>query len=110
MGSRIARFEGDAKHAALEEYVPGAIAEQLATGGSLESGERNVTILFVDIWSALGDTTNLAARLQGLTRDLDVNVIIDEATKRSAGHSAAMFRAQEGQAIRGRGAENIHVY
>ncbi len=33
----------------LRRYVPGAIAEQLSSGGELASGEREVTVLFVDI-------------------------------------------------------------
>ena len=33
----------------LRRYVPGAIAEQLASGAELASGEREVSVLFVDI-------------------------------------------------------------
>ena len=29
------------------------------------------------IWSAIGNTTNLAARLQSLTRELDASLVID---------------------------------
>ncbi len=41
--------EGRAMQASLRRYVPGAIAEQLSAGGELVSGEREVTVLFVDI-------------------------------------------------------------
>src|SRR4030095_10685813 len=30
-------------------FVPGAIAEEIAGGGSLEEGEREVSVLFVDV-------------------------------------------------------------
>jgi class 3 adenylate cyclase len=33
----------------LRRYVPGAIAEQLSAGAELVSGEREVSVLFVDI-------------------------------------------------------------
>jgi class 3 adenylate cyclase len=36
---------------ALRRYVPGAVAEELASGRALEAGERDVSILFVDLRS-----------------------------------------------------------
>ena len=33
----------------LRRYVPGVVADQIAAGGELESSEREVTVLFVDI-------------------------------------------------------------
>ena len=41
--------EALAMQQSLRRYVPGAIAEQLAGGAELASGEREVTVLFVDI-------------------------------------------------------------
>ena len=35
--------------ASLRRYVPGAVADELASGRELESREREVTVLFVDI-------------------------------------------------------------
>jgi class 3 adenylate cyclase len=54
------------------------------------------------IWTALGNTTNLASRLQSLTRDLDAAMIIDEATWRRAGSEAQLFRPAPETEIRGR--------
>jgi len=199
----------------LRRFVPGAIAEELASGGSLEEGEREVSVLFVDvrgytsfaerrgapeifdsvnrytravsdvvlrhggvvvefngdgmmavfgaprplprkeeaalraareiaaevgaleiagtrlsvgvgvasgrafvgsvraidrnIWSALGNTTNLAARLEKLTRDLDVQVAVDAATWSASGPFGDGFEARPGQRIRGR-ADPVDVY
>jgi class 3 adenylate cyclase len=53
-------------------------------------------------WSALGDTTNLASRLQALTRELDAWIVLDERTWRRAGEEAAAFEACGATAIRGR--------
>jgi class 3 adenylate cyclase len=36
------------------------------------------------IWSAIGNTTNLAARLQQRTRELDASIVIDGATRSGA--------------------------
>jgi class 3 adenylate cyclase len=36
---------------ALRRYVPGAVAEQLASGREVEAGERDVSVLFVDLRS-----------------------------------------------------------
>jgi class 3 adenylate cyclase len=54
------------------------------------------------IWSAIGNTTNLAARLQGLTRELDAAVVIDAATWERAQHAAAGFARKAEVPIRGR--------
>lgn len=215
MAAELQRFDaerlierGRELQAAFRRYVPGAVAEQIETGAPLEAGEREVTVLFVDIrgytrfsegsepleifstvnrytqlvsrvvrdnggtvvefngdgmmavfgapraleqkeraavitateilaglddcftaddeqiavgigaatgrafvgsiqaadrliWSALGNTTNLAARLQALTRDLDVAAVIDEATWRAAGPLQSSFERRAGVRIRG---------
>jgi class 3 adenylate cyclase len=187
---------------ALRRYVPGAVAEELAGGRDLESTEREVTVLFVDmrgytsfaerrspreifstldaytekvsrilgehggsivefngdgllavfgaprplerkeraaveaareifdeltgelavgigiatgigfvgnirgsdrmIWSVVGNPTNLAARLQTQTRDLDAAIAIDAVTRERAGYVCADFAAHHALRIRGR--------
>jgi len=75
-----------------------AVGIGAATGrafvGSIQAADRS-------IWSALGNTTNLAARLQELTRDLDVAAVIDEATWRAAGPLQSSFERRAGVRIRG---------
>ena len=70
----------------------------IATGeafvGSIQAADRM-------IWSALGNTTNLAARLQALTRELGAGAVIDEATWRRAGPLAGRFVRRPGVRIRG---------
>ena len=62
------------------------------------------------IWTALGNTTNLAARLQSLTRDLDAEMVIDLATWRAAGESAADFERRGQLPIRGRSlSEDVYI-
>jgi class 3 adenylate cyclase len=56
------------------------------------------------IWVALGNTTNLAARLEGKTRDLDVSVIVDSATHEAAGSVAQGFVHQTHLRVKGRSA------
>jgi class 3 adenylate cyclase len=41
--------QGRTMQEALRRYVPGSVAEQIASGQPLESAEREVTVLFVDI-------------------------------------------------------------
>ena len=76
-----------------------AVGVGVATGaafvGNIEAADRV-------IWSAIGSTTNLAARLQTLTRTLDVGVLIDAMSHERAGESASDFAAYENVAIRGR--------
>jgi class 3 adenylate cyclase len=62
------------------------------------------------IWSAIGNTTNLAARLQGLARDLDADVVIDGATRRRAGPAADGVELHPRLAIRGlRDAHDVYA-
>jgi len=53
------------------------------------------------IWTAVGNTINLAARLQALTRDLDAAIIIDAATWKAASYVAADFVCRTDVPIRG---------
>jgi class 3 adenylate cyclase len=165
--------EGREMQESLRRYVPGAVAEQLPSGAELTSGEREVSVLFVDlrgyvgfaerrraeeifstvnrytetvsqivqmhagnvvefaqggptklsvgvgiatgeafvgniqavdrmIWSAIGNTTNLAARLQSLTRDLDALLVIDGGTWERAQPAAEDFEKRSEVPIRGR--------
>jgi class 3 adenylate cyclase len=75
----------------------GSVGVGIATGpafvGNIQAVDRK-------IWSAIGNTTNLAARFQALTRDLGASIVIDEAT-RSAAEAAGDFAAHEGTPIRG---------
>jgi class 3 adenylate cyclase len=54
------------------------------------------------IWSAIGNTTNLAARLQSLTRELDASLVTDGGTWERARHAAADFEKRPDVPIRGR--------
>jgi class 3 adenylate cyclase len=70
----------------------------LATGtayvGPIRSADRH-------IWSAIGNTTNLAARLQALSRELGSPVVIDAETHRAAGDGARDFEPRVATEIRG---------
>jgi len=71
----------------------------IATGesyvGNIQSADRL-------IWSAVGNTTNLASRLQKLTHELGTPVVIDEPTWRSAGSLVRDFERHPATLIRGR--------
>ena len=60
------------------------IATGLAYAGNIRAADRW-------IWSVIGDTPNLAARLQALTRDLDASIAADEPTRGAAGYVCADF-------------------
>jgi class 3 adenylate cyclase len=126
-GGSVVEFNGDGmmavfgaprelahkEHAAVEagrEIVAavGALrvdGAQLSVGVGIATGEAFVgNIRAVDrmIWSAIGNTTNLAARLQGLTRELDAAVVVDGATWQRAQAAAADFEKRPAVPIRGR--------
>ncbi|MBI1814784.1 MAG: zinc ribbon domain-containing protein [Deltaproteobacteria bacterium] len=80
----------------------------IATGpafvGNIQSSDRF-------IWTVIGDTVNLAARLQSMTRELNAAVAIDDTTYRRAGReTCAQFVRHADLAIRGRAqAETVYV-
>jgi class 3 adenylate cyclase len=71
----------------------------IATGkafvGNIHSADRL-------IWSAIGDTTNLAARLQTLSRELNAAIVVDSTTRAGAGNAAEDFEQFDKMQIRGR--------
>lgn len=71
----------------------------MATGEALVGNVQAADRL---IWSAIGNTTNLAARLQGLTRHLDADIVIDTATFEAVGSAAPDFERHDHVRIRGR--------
>ncbi len=90
---------------ALAVEDPAGGSSKLAVGVGIATGEAFVgNIQAVDrmIWSAIGNTTNLAARLQSLTRDLDASLVIDHATWERAQPAAAGFEKRADVPIRGR--------
>jgi class 3 adenylate cyclase len=78
------------------------VASGPAFVGSVRAVDRN-------IWSALGNTTNLAARLEKLTRDLDAAIAIDAATWAASGPAGTGFEPRPDQRIRGR-TDPVDVY
>ncbi len=79
--------------AAVEVGVGVATGEAFV--GTIRSVERQ-------IWTVLGNTTNLAARLEAMTRELDAAVVIDHVTAARAGDAAEDFAALGPTAVRGR--------
>ena len=88
----IAWSNGGARESLLRVGV--GIATGAAYVGAIRSVDRY-------IWSAIGNTTNLAARLQSLTRDLDAPIVIDAATRLAAGDAARDFVEHRSTPIRG---------
>jgi adenylate cyclase len=76
-----------------------AVGIGVATGPAFVGSIRSTDRL---IWSAVGSTTNLASRLQSLTRELDASLAIDETTRERAGYVCADFVRNSRLPIRGR--------
>lgn len=92
--------------------VPGAVGPGTQVGVGIATGESYVgSIRAVDrlIWSALGNTTNLAARLQDLTRTYDADIAIEGNTRAAAMDATADFDPRPAQSVRGR-SERIDIY
>jgi class 3 adenylate cyclase len=88
---RAARAVSDAIPALDVRGADGA-PHQLDVGVGVATGPAYVGPLKTvdrEIWVALGNTSNLSARLEGATRDLDVAVVIDAPT-----HAAAQAAEQ----------------
>jgi len=69
----------------------------------------NVRAVDRSIWVALGNTTNLAARLERMTRELGAAVVIDVETHKASGIVSRDFGLAPDQGVRGR-SERIDVY
>jgi adenylate cyclase len=135
-GGTVVEFNGDGmmavfgapedlaqkEHAAVaagREIIDAVRALDLADGGRLDAGVGIATgrafvgnIRSADrwIWSAIGNTPNLAARLQALTRDLDAAVAVDTPTWLAAGAASAAFELRAQVPIRGRRrTEDVYV-
>jgi class 3 adenylate cyclase len=95
---------------ALEGLDAGAGAPRISVGVGIATGEAYVgDIRSADrmIWSAVGNTTNLAARLQQLTRDWNAAIVIDARTREAAGAAAERFEPRGHTTIRGRRQEEV---
>ena len=88
--------------------APLAVGVGIGTGpafvGNIQSSDRF-------IWTVIGNTVNLAARLQSLTRELDAAVAIDDTTfRRAGGETCAAFVRHADLPIRGRAQpETVHA-
>jgi len=129
-GGQVVEFHGDGLMAvfgapeALREKERSAVraAREIVTAlraGDVESVEAHVNLevgvgiatglAFVGniraidrwIWSAVGRTTNLAARLQSLSRELVASIVIDGLTRERCGDAGADFVSRGALPIRG---------
>lgn len=85
---------------------------RLECGVGIATGDAYVgDIQAVDrrIWGVIGNTTNLAARLQNLTKDLEATIVIDGTTHERAGDSVLDFARNADVRVRGR-SEAMQVY
>jgi class 3 adenylate cyclase len=79
----------------------------IATGEAYVGNVQTVDRL---IWTAIGRTTNLAARLQTLTRELDAALAMDETTWKRCGEAARLFLPRTNVRVRGHaGFEDVYV-
>jgi class 3 adenylate cyclase len=102
--------EGAAVEAALE--VIQSLGGEIEAGVGIATGQAfvgNISAADRMIWSAIGNTTNLAARLQTLTRELDGAIALDDLTRSRAGVTCSGFERHANVAIRGR-SERIDVW
>jgi class 3 adenylate cyclase len=85
---------------------PISVGIGIATGsafvGDIQAADRL-------IWSAIGNTTNLAARLQTLTREFHTAVIVDSPTHAALADHARRFERYEDVPIRGR-SEAVDIF
>ncbi len=71
----------------------------IATGPAYVGNVRSVDRF---IWTAIGNTTNLAARLLSLNRDLDTAIVLDGTTRSRCAHAGFAFEERGPTTIRGR--------
>jgi len=72
----------------MEKRFPGRHLPHFAVGVGLHSGEAVIGNMGSSIrmeFTAIGDTVNLASRLEGLTKVLGCGILVSEATVNAAG-------------------------
>jgi class 3 adenylate cyclase len=87
---------------AIEGFGP---SDRISVGIGIATGEAFVgSIRSADrlIWTAIGNTTNFASRLQNATRTFDADMVIDGSTWKQCGILARIFEKREGVRIVGR--------
>ena len=80
-------------------------AQRLGVGVGIATGSAYVGPLKTadrSIWVALGNTTILAARLEGATRTLEVAIVVDAETRDAAGGAATAFVSRPELSLKGR--------
>ncbi len=78
---------------------------ELEVGVGIATGDAylgNVRSIDRKIWNVIGNTVNLAARLEGLTRSIGCAVVVDAVTQAAAGKPASDFEAREDVRVKGR--------
>jgi class 3 adenylate cyclase len=102
---RSAVAAGRAIFAEVSALRGDAIGTELTVGVGIATGTAfvgNIQAIDRMIWSALGNTTNLAARLEGLTRSLGAAIAIDEPTWLAVRDFELGFQCVEDVPIKGR--------
>ncbi|MDJ0866278.1 MAG: adenylate/guanylate cyclase domain-containing protein [Myxococcota bacterium] len=90
-----------------DDREPLSVGVGVATGLAFVGNIRSVDRM---IWTAIGSTVNLAARLQGLSRELEASVVIDHDTWRRAGPARRGFELRAETRIRGMSrAADVHA-
>jgi class 3 adenylate cyclase len=96
---------GRQMHSAVRSLKPAGDPDWiLSIGVGIASGTAFVgSVQTADqlIWTALGTTAHLAARLQSITRELDAAIAIDHATYEGGAAAVRGFCAFEGVFLRG---------
>jgi class 3 adenylate cyclase len=86
-------------HGDLGAGTPLSCGVGIATGlgflGHIEAVDRQ-------LWNVIGNTVNLAARFEELTRDFDVSIVIDDLTHERCGERANQFQRKSNVYVKGR--------
>jgi len=86
--------------------APLSVGVGVASGPAFVGDIRSADRL---IWSVIGNTTNLAARLQGFTREIEAAIALDSETWRRSDGVASDFVLHSDVAIRGREPQDVYA-
>jgi class 3 adenylate cyclase len=103
---RAAVEAGHAIVATIQSAAAGTVVtDTLSVGIGIATGTDfvgNLQVVNGEMWTVIGNTANLAARLQALTRRFDAAMVIDERTHAASAGATAAFETYPNIAIRGR--------